>query len=138
MDLYHGTNINNANEITSGNISTDFGGGELGKGFYIGDLPHEAFSWAWHQYKTDKCVVKLIIEDNDVLNQNPLCLNYEETCVNRNRIRAERTTRTFIFKRNIIWAPVVGKNIPNFSQLKIESKLAENLVNSDAVIKSIV
>jgi hypothetical protein len=138
MDLYHGTNVSNANEITNGNISTDFGGGELGKGFYIGDLPHEAFSWAWHKYKTDICVVKFIIEDDEVLNQNPLCLNYEETCVRRNLIRAERTTRTFIFNRNIIWAPVVGRNIPNFSQLKIESKSAENLINSDIVIKSIV
>lgn len=138
MDLYHGTNNDNANEITSGNISTDFGGGELGKGFYLGDLPHEAFNWAWHQYKTEKCVVKFTIQDDDVLNQNPLCLNYEQTCSKRNKIRSEKTTRTFIFHRNIVWAPVVGKNIPNFSQLKIESESAENLVNSNVVIKSIV
>jgi len=138
MELYHGTNVQNANEIENGNITVDLGGGELGKGFYIGDLPHEAFNWAWHQYKTDKSVVKLIIEDDDIINQDPLCLNYEETCKKRNSLRLDKTTRTFVFDRNIVWAPVVGKNIPNFSQLKIESKSAETFVNGNSVIKTII
>jgi hypothetical protein len=138
MELYHGTNNQNAIEIESGQINVDLGGGELGKGFYIGDLPHEAYNWAWHQYKTEKSVVKLEIVDDDIINQNPLCLEYLETCRKRVYIKKTNTTRSFLFNTNIVWAPVVGKNIPNFNQLKIESKSAEAFVNGSSVIKTIL
>ena len=138
MELYHGTNTHNANEIQTGRTNVDLGGGELGKGFYIGDLPHEAYNWSWHKYKSDKSVVKLVIDDDDIINQDPLCLEYEETCKKRNLIRQAKTTRTYMFNVNIVWAPVVGKNIPNFNQLKIESKTAESFINSNSVIKTII
>ena len=114
------------------------GGGELGRGFYIGDLPHEAFNWSRQIYKEDYAVVELKIEDDDILIQQPHCLNYEETCWERNKIRNLNQTRTYLFNENIVWAPVVGKNIPNFNQLKFESNNAENLVNSNVVDRKIL
>jgi len=137
MDLYHGTNNYFATEIRDGRMDVKLGGGELGRGFYIGDLPHEAFNWAWHQFKREKAVVKLEFDDDEILNQRPLCLNYREACSHRNIIRENNQTRNFLFNENIVWTPVVGKNIPNFSQLKFESQNAENLANGASVQKTI-
>ncbi|MFN8252241.1 MAG: hypothetical protein U0V75_10190 [Ferruginibacter sp.] len=137
MEQYHGTNQNNAIAISSGQIDVTRGGGELGQGFYTGDLSHEAFNWAWHQYNKDKAVVKLTLKDNDFLNLNPLCLNQYETHIRRRRIRDSGETRTFRFLVNVVWAPVVGKHIPNFNQFKYESDNAEIYLNGLTVIKTI-
>ncbi len=138
MNLFHGTNKLYAKKIKKGKIDVNLGGGELGKGFYIGDLPHQAFNWAWHRYKKNKAVVKLEINDDDIILQKPLCLNYMETNLYRRKIKIRNQTKTFLFNENLVWAPIVGKNIPNFNQIKIESDSAENLVNSSLVIKTIL
>lgn len=138
MEQYHGTNATVAIALTNGNISVDLGGGELGKGFYTGDLPHEAFNWAHHQYGRDKSVVKFVLADNDFLNLNPFCLDYFQTIRHRKEIRNSGQTRTFTFGENAIWAPVVGKKTNNFSQVKFETKTSENYLNGDGVFKLIV
>ena len=137
MEQYHGTNIDIAREIGTGQIDVTRGGGELGQGFYAGDLSHEAFNWAWHQYNRAKAVVKLTLNDDDLLNLNPMCLSLNETHLHRRRIRDIGQTRSFQFMVNVVWAPVVGKSIPNFSQFKYESKIAETYLNGTTVIKTI-
>lgn len=137
MEQYHGTNTNRANSISLGQIDVTTGGGELGQGFYTGDLSHEAFNWAWHKYKRDKAVVKLTLNDDDFLNLNPMCFNLYETHIHRRRIKESGQTRTYRFSANVIWAPVVGKHIPNFSQFKYESNNAETYLNGVNVIKTI-
>jgi hypothetical protein len=137
MDQYHGTNTTYANEISNGQIDVNIGGGELGQGFYTGDLPHEAFNWAWHQYQRNKSVVKLIVHDEDFLNLNPLCLDLWETYRCRNTIRDVGETRSFRFQRNVIWAPVAGKCILNFNQFKYEGDSAQNYLNGTSVVKEI-
>ena len=137
MEQYHGTNSQNAINISNGQVNVNLGGGELGKGFYTGDLSFEAFNWAWHQYGQDKAVVKFTIDDNDFLNLNPICPDIRETHWYRRMIRNKGETRTFLFNVNAIWAPVVGKQFYNFNQIKFESNNAENLINGTAVIKTI-
>lgn len=137
MEQYHGTNINRANSISLNQIDVTTGGGELGQGFYSGDLSHEAFNWAWYKYKKNKAVVKLILDDDEFLNLNPMCLNAHQTHIHRNHIRSINQTRVFQFSVNVVWAPVVGKNISNFSQFKYESQIAEAYLNSAKVIKTI-
>lgn len=137
MEQYHGTNTTTATVISTGRIDVTTGGGELGQGFYTGDLSHEAFNWAWHQYNRNRAVVKLTLDDNDFLNLNPLCLNLYETYMHRRRIRNNGVTRTFQFLVNVVWAPVVGKHIPNFNQFKYESDNAETYLNGVTVTKTI-
>lgn len=138
MEQYHGTNQTNAITIYKGQIDVTIGGGELGRGFYAGDLSHEAFIWAWHKYKINKAVVKLTLDDNELLNLNPCCLNKWETIIQRTRIRINNQTRTFQFNENIVWAPVVGKDISNFNQFKYESEISERYLNGISVIKTII
>lgn len=137
MEQYHGTNSHFAQQISNGGISVNYGGGELGQGFYTGDLCHEAFNWAWHQYEEDNSVVKLNIDDMLFLSLDPLCLNMRATHSYRKRIRRRGQTRTFKFRVNILWAPVVGRHIPNFNQFKYESDSSQTLLNSNEVIKTI-
>lgn len=137
MEQYHGTNKNTAIKIFDGKIDVTIGGGELGQGFYTGDLSHEAFSWSWHKFKMDKTVVKLTIDDDDFLNLAPKCLDFNQTKTYRNKIKSNGETRTFKFNENVIWAPIVGKEIANFYQIKYENSIAQDFLNKVNVIKKI-
>ena len=138
MEQYHGTNTQTATAISNGQVDVNYGGGELGKGFYVGDLIHEAFTWAWHQYQVDKAVVKFTMDDDQLLGLNPLCLDFFTTWKHRKMIKYKGQTRTFLFDENIIWTPVVGKHIPNFNQMKFESQQSESFINSNMVAKTIL
>ena len=134
---YHGTNSKTATNITNGLIDRNLGGGELGKGFYTGNLLFEAIAWAWHKYKKDNAVAIFSIEDTDFLKLDPLCLDKPTTIRYRNLIRCKDETKIFEFNKNAVWAPIVGKEAYNFTQIKFESKQAEDLINGKTVIKEI-
>lgn len=138
MEQYHGTSKTSGEQILKNKIDVNKGGGELGKGFYVGDLVHEAYNWAWHKYKKENVVVKIDINDEDFIFLEPLCLNNEQTGYYRNKIRREDQTRSYIFNENAIWAPVVGKKINYFNQVKYESKDAESFLNSNKPNKTIL
>jgi hypothetical protein len=138
MEQYHGTNTLTANNIVVGLIDVSVGGGELGRGFYSGDLKHEAFNWAWHKYRSDKAVVQLTLDDDQFLALNKLCLDFRETYMCRQEIRNTGQTRIFLFFVDVVWAPVVGKLTLNFNQFKYESIIAENYLNSVNVMKQIL
>lgn len=138
MEQYHGTNTISANLIANGNIDVNRGGGELGKGFYTGDLKHQAFIWAWHQYQQDKSVVVINFNDEDFLGLNPLCLDVFTTHRYRRNIRNTRTTRTYMFEENAVWSPVVGREYYIFNQIKFESIDSQDFLNDVNVIKLII
>lgn len=135
MEQYHGTNSLYAASIVVGQVNVNLGGGELGKGFYTGDLLHKACDWAWHQYQTDKAVVGFTLNDDDFLNLDPHCPNYSTTERYRMFIKSRAETRTYLFNENALWAPVVGRNFQDFNQIKYETKTAENLLNGQRVTK---
>jgi hypothetical protein len=137
MEQFHGTNNQSAVDLASGRISVSLGGGELGGGFYTGDQLYEAHAWAYQKYQKAKAVLKLEIDDDEFLNLNPRCLSRKETHLFRKKIRDSSKTRSFLFNENVIWAPVVGKSVPNFNQIKFESKLSQNYLNSNDVKKVI-
>lgn len=138
MKQYHGTDTLSANEIYDGKIDIKLGGGELGRGFYAGDLLYEALAWAYHKNKNSRAVIEFIVDDNDFLSLNPLCLDAPTTGVYRNDIRRKGETKSYLFNRNVIWTPVVGKKISNFNQMKYESSNAESYLNSNKVPKKII
>lgn len=138
MEQYHGTNSNYATQIANGRIDVNKGGGELGKGFYTGDLKHQAFNWAWHQYKQEKSVVEIIFDDDAFLNLEPFCIDLFMTYYYRRRIRNEGVTRTFEFYKNVVWAPVVGREIHYYNQIKFESLTAQGFLNDENVSKKVI
>lgn len=138
MEQFHGTNNQTALSISMGNIDVTSGGGEFGRGFYTGDLAYEAFAWAWHQYKSDKSVVKIIIDDDSFLNLEPYCLDLATAINWRRKIRNNNKTRSFLFNVNAVWGPVVGRNCYRFSQIKYESDESAVLLNSTEVTKLIL
>jgi len=138
MEQYHGTNRKIAQEIFDGNIDVKIGGGELGRGFYTGDLLYEACNWAWHKHQKEKAVVKFTVDDSEFLELKPLCLDGNEATEKRREIKNKNLTRSYIFKRNAVWSPVVGKERSNFSQIKYESELSEKYLNSNQVLKVVL
>jgi len=138
MEQYHGTNRASANVISTGHIDVNLGGGELGKGFYTGDLKHRAFNWAWHQYQQNKSVVVINFNDDDFLELNPMCMELATARRYRRHIRDIGATRTFEFFENAVWAPVVGREYFNFNQIKFESITAQNFLNHANVSKVVL
>lgn len=128
MIMYHGTSETDAQQIIS-NVDTSKGGGELGKGFYVGDLLHRACAWAWHKYKKDFKVVSFDINDNEFLEQDIVVLDAKEAGNLRSWLRKKNKKRTWEKGVAAIWAPVVGNRIPNFNQIKFE-KNGELFINS--------
>lgn len=138
MKQYHGTNKTAAILISTGQIDVNIGGGELGKGFYTGDLIHRAFNWAYHKSQQDGAVVVFNFSDEDFLGLNPLCLESLMTHRYRRYIRDNGSTRTFKFNENVVWAPVVGREYNNFNQIKFESIIAQDFLNAENVTKIVL
>lgn len=126
--MYHGTSKKDAQQIIL-KIDTSKGGGELGKGFYVGDLLHRACAWAWHKHKEDFNVVSFDINDNEFLEQDIVVLDAKEASNLRSWLRKKNKQRTWEKGVAAIWAPVVGNRIPNFNQIKFEEN-GEVFINS--------
>jgi hypothetical protein len=125
MKTYHGTSNSISNEILIKGVDFSKGGGELGQGFYVGDLLHQACAWAWNKYKKEYSVLVFNLNDEDFLKLNIDVLDSEQASRLRCRLRAEKKQHTYIRGVDAIWSPVVGKRIPNFNQIKFESSSRE-------------
>lgn len=136
--LFHGTDDITATIIADGGISTTVGGGELGQGFYGGDLQHQAYNWAWFKAKERRKVVALAIIESDFWDMTPLNLDYHQALSSMKMIKSISQTRTYLFNVNAVWAPVVGRYLPNFNQVKFESYVAEKYLNGNKVSRTIL
>ena len=105
MDLFHGSDKATVKQLEKSQIKVNIGGGELGIGFYCGDLLYCAKAWAVNRY-TNPSVLKIVVDDDDFLNLEPLVLNKFEAVNRRQEIRDAGETRIYEFKVNAVWAPV--------------------------------
>lgn len=135
MFMYHGSDENTINNLIMGNVDISKGGGEIGQGFYLGDMLHIAKAWAWNKHNC-KAVLQVKVEENDVLDLNPLTLTYEDAVKKRAYIRRLKQERTYRFNENIVWAPIVGTEKVRGDQFKWESKVSEDILNSNQVVRS--
>lgn len=132
MLMYHGSDENSVQNLIQGNIDVTMGGGEIGQGFYLGDMLHVAKTWAMNKHNSNS-VLQIEVEDNDLLSLDPLTLTYEQARKKRSSIRKENKQRTYIFDRNVVWAPIVGTEKIKADQFKWESADSQNLLNSNRV-----
>ncbi len=134
---YHGCPQNVIETLVSGKIDISLGGGELGRGFYSTLDLWVAKRWALSNYQSET-VLKIEISDESFDDLDSLILSKSQVQYYRKLIKKLKETRTYQFHRNIIYSPIVGDRMAdkNVFQLKWESKMAERLLNSDAVRRS--
>lgn len=137
MKVYHGAKLEALNEIKAGKVDVTIGGGELGRGFYCGDLLHRAKTWSFNKHKCFK-VAKIEFEDDDFLNLQPLLLNKSEATEFREQIKQKGETRTYLFNENAVWSPVVGLPSDDFNQIKWETDVSEKFLNGENVLREII
>lgn len=139
MEVYHGSYPNIIDKLSRGNIEVCLGGGEIGKGFYTGQYMYIAKAWAYHKHnlvnaKND--VLQINIDDNSFLGLDPHLLNQSETLACRWKLKRDGTQHTYVFNKNIVWAPIVGGTKPCGDQYKWESKDSEKFLNSNLVVRT--
>jgi hypothetical protein len=137
MDMYHGTDRKTTQKLAGGAIDVTKGGGELGEGFYCGDILWRAKQWSVLSFNNPS-VLKLEVDDDEFLAQNPLMLNKSEAVAKRAEIKQAGATRSYKFNENAIWSPVVGIPSDDFNQIKWESPAAQTHLNGPKVTRSII
>lgn len=132
---YHGTNPHDAAVICGGQIDVTLGGGELGQGFYSGTQLWAAKAWAYNRHTRSKSVVMLAVKDNLFFKLNIIILDYRKCTVRYKRLKLTNGTRTYLFRKDVVWAPIVGKFLPYCEQLKWESGSSQLLLNSTNTLR---
>lgn len=134
MKRYHGTDKDSVEQIMRNNINVRQGGGELGQGFYVGNLAHQAFAWAYHKgerFGGRHGVIQFNIDDRAFYLLQRLYLKRSQAAAKRLQMRNEGTQRTYIFGVDAVIAPVVGgRYIPNFTQIKFEGDIGQDFINA--------
>lgn len=139
MLVYHGTGSAIAQALASGNVNVRIGGGELGRGFYTGELLHLAKRWAIHRHRTrQKNVVQFDVPDTAITALHFELLNGPEATLQRDAIRRSDTTRTHVFGCDMVWSPIAGNESIVGEQHKWESRLSERLLNGPSVARAVV
>ena len=137
MDCYHGTDKSTAQTLLNGVVDVSKGGGELGMGFYVGELLWVAKSWAANRNRLNSAVVKWNISDTDYFVLEPHVLTRTEALAHRKDIRTTGTTRTYKFNVNVVWSPIVGSTRVDADQHKFEGQVAQNFLNGTKVSRSL-
>lgn len=132
MITYHGTSHEYATDIINNGVDITRGGGELGQGFYVGDLFHKAIAWAWNRHHEEASVIIIEFNDDEFINLNLCSLNAEEASSLRYCIKRSKGQYSFSKGVDAIWAPIVGQRFPYFNQIKFE---ASGKVFIDSVVK---
>ncbi|MBQ8778093.1 MAG: hypothetical protein IJZ49_00060 [Alistipes sp.] len=134
MKRYHGTDKDSAEQIMRNNINVRQGGGELGQGFYVGNLAHQAFAWAYRKgrrFGRGYGVIQFNIDDRAFYRLQRLYLTRHQAARERLQMHNRGIQRTYIFGVDAIIAPVVGgRYIPNFTQIKFEGDIGKVFINS--------
>jgi hypothetical protein len=139
MDTYHGSSASAVSKIATGKVDVTLGGGELGRGFYTGQYLHEAKAWAFQRSgDRRRNVVVLSTPDTQVVSLVFEVLDYRYASLRRSQIKKSGETRTYLFGKDLVWAPIVGTTRASGDQFKWESQAAEFLLNGAQTIRKIV
>jgi len=129
---YHGTSLANAKKIVGSpnQVDVTIGRGELGQGFYTGTSIALAAIWAHAKYKEKKAVIKFEISESDFIQLNGHFIK-KRNILKRiwNDLIDKGTTLTHKFGYDYVISPFATIEEIG-SQLKFESKKAENKLNN--------
>lgn len=131
MITYHGTNITSANNIVGppSNIDVTRGGGELGRGFYVGENLSLAKAIAVGKHgHTNAAVIKFEIDDTDYVQLSVRNI-HRRIVVHQLWQSLIRASREYLhlFNVDVVCAPFA--TIDFSYQYKFESTNAQNTLN---------
>lgn len=136
MITYHGTSSTSANDIVGSpaNIDVTKGGGELGRGFYLGENLALAASLAKGKFGENGVVIRFDIDDSAYVRLNTKILNSRQYIY---RLWQSLITRKKAFQHlfgfDVVCAPFA--TIDFSYQYKFESKNAQDTLNNDSTKK---
>lgn len=122
MKRYHGTHRKFLQTFLIGKIDPTVGGGEFGQGFYVGNLAHQAWAWAWNRHGKDAGVMEFEIDDSDFLALTLKWINRRYGKIFWRKLRQDRATKTYRFGVDAVWGPLLGGNLSNMYQIKFEDQ----------------
>ena len=134
ISTYHGTADRYAEEIAEGKIDISQGGGELGRGFYLGTALHVAKAWAVQMHGCES-VVEFQYDDDEFWAFDIESLTDIEALECRSYIRTRDLTRTYLFSKDVVWGPIVGGPKVYCDQHKWESFKGEAFLNGNSVLR---
>lgn len=138
MIAYHGTDINSANNMMGppSNIDVTKGGGELGRGFYVGENISLAVALAKGRFGKKGAVIKLDIDDSEYSRLNIRVLNRRQYVFHfwKSLIKKSRTLQ-HLFNVDVICAPFA--TIDFSYQYKFESSAAQDVLNNNSTIQKL-
>ncbi|WP_146750270.1 hypothetical protein [Pseudomonas sp. RIT411] len=139
ISKYHGTSKQIAAEIEVGKIDHSCGGGELGQGFYLGEMLWVAKAWAHNRHgKKNSAVVKIEIPDPEFNRLSIELLSRIDALALRTEIKASNSTRTYKHGYDVLWSPIVGTTRVEADQYKYESRRSVDMLNGVLCNRSVV
>lgn len=129
---FHGTSLTNARKIVGSpnKIDVSLGRGELGQGFYTGTSIALAAIWAQIKYKNNGAVIKFEIDESEFVKLNGHVIKKRRGLKKLwNTLKNQKKTLTYKFGFDYIISPF-ATIVETGSQLKYESKKAENVLNN--------
>lgn len=136
MELYHGTSNISALAIIGPPPDVDVtkGGGELGRGFYLGSEPSLAAALAKGNPRINPGLLKFTIDEAAYVKLNILIIKKRGYLAEKwHRLIRSRTTRTFLYHADVVVAPFAMIDVAH--QYKFESSAAETLLNTSDIKK---
>lgn len=132
MDLFHGTSKKSKLKILGPPPSVDvsIGGGELGKGFYLGESLALAVIWAKGRFP-NPTVLEFNIANSSFAQLAFKKLNHREVLNDWHQLKRLNIHREHIYKYDIIFGPFATN--PFAVQYKFESIIAQNLLNNSII-----
>jgi hypothetical protein len=138
ISKYHGTSKQIAKVLQQGKIDHTLGGGELGQGFYLGNVLWVAKAWAHHRHGNDSSVLKVDVPDPNFNALSIELLSRTEALMLRKDIKANNATRTYKHGFDVLWSPIVGTTRVEADQYKYESQDGTDLLNSTLCTRSLI
>ncbi len=132
--LYHGTRLTDARAIVGPPSTVDVtrGGGEFGRGFYLGESKGMAMRFAFHRSR-DPAVVQVQLPDEGYEALSVRELDHEKS--DRLRIEAARSKTTYLVGVDVVVGTI--ENEPRKLQHKFESQTAQRHLNTTATLSVI-
>lgn len=136
--MYHGATKSDCASLAIGKVDASKGGGELGKGFYLGNYYHVAVAWARHKNSKDAAVVSFSLQAFPTSGLYRKELSRLTAVQTRLQIRQAGQQKSYTFNEDTVHTYIVGGSVDRTAeQLKAESKDAENFLNQAATVRTV-
>ncbi len=135
MIAYHGTNKASANNIVGppSNVDVTRGGGELGRGFYLGKSVGLAASWSIGRFgQEDGVVIEFDIDDSAYVQLKTKALDKKKVHRLWKRLKNQKKQSQHLFNVDVVYAPFATTNS---CQYKFESQNAQTTLNNNSTKK---